>query len=41
MWIIIAIFHNKRRRWRPKKRWLDNIGEDMNEYNITEEMVEN
>ena len=30
----------KRRRGRPKKRWLENIREDMKEFNVTEEMVE-
>ena len=31
----------KRRRGRPKKRWLDNINEDMKEYNMTEDVAEN
>ena len=31
----------KRRRGRPKKRWPDNTREDMEEYNMTEEMAEN
>ena len=31
----------KRRGGRPKKRWPDNISEDMEEYNMTEEMAEN
>ena len=26
---------------RPNKRWLDNIGEDMKEYDMTEVMAEN
>ena len=30
----------KIRRGRPKKRWLDNIREDIKEYNTTEEMTE-
>ena len=30
----------KRRRGRPKKRWLDNIGEDMKEYKMTEDMAQ-
>ena len=31
----------KRRRGRPKKRWWDNIREDMKEYKMTEDMAEN
>ena len=31
----------KRSSGRPKKRWLDNIRDDMNEYNMTEEMAQN
>ena len=31
----------KRIKGRPKKRWLDNTREDMEEYNMTEEMAEN
>ena len=30
-----------RRRGRPKKRWLDNIREDMKEYKMTEDMAQN
>ena len=30
----------KRIRGRPKKRWLDNIREDMKEYNMTEDMAQ-
>ena len=30
----------KRRRGRPKKRWLDNIREDMKEYKMTEDMAQ-
>ena len=26
---------------RPKKRWLDNISEDMKEYKMTEDMAQN
>ena len=29
------------RRGRPKKRLLDNIGDDMKEYNMTAEMAQN
>ena len=31
----------KRRMGRPKKRWLDNIREDMKEYKMTEDMTQN
>ena len=31
----------KRRKGRPKKRWLDNIREDMKEYKMTEDMAQN
>ena len=31
----------KRRRGRPKKRWLDNISDDMKEYKMTEDVVQN
>ena len=31
----------KRRRGRPKKRWLRNISEHVKEYNMTEEIAEN
>ena len=31
----------KRRRGRPKKRWLDNIREDRKEYKMTEDMAQN
>ena len=31
----------KRRRGRPKQRWLDNIRDDMKEYNMTEVMAHN
>ena len=31
----------KRRRGRPKKRWLDNIRDDMKGYKITKDMGQN
>ena len=31
----------ERRRGRPKKGWLDNIREDMKEYNMTQDTAEN
>ena len=31
----------KRRRGRPKKRWLDNIRDDMKEYKMTEDAAHN
>ena len=30
----------KRRRGMPKKGWIDNIRDDMKEYNMTEEMAQ-
>ena len=33
--------HGKRRMMRPKTRWLDNIQDDMNNYNMTDEMALN
>ena len=31
----------KRRKGRPKKRWLDNISDDMKEYKMTKDMAQN
>ena len=31
----------KEKKGRPKKRWLDNIKEDMKEFNMTEAMAQN
>ena len=31
----------KEKKGRPKKRWLDNIREDMKEYKMTEDMAQN
>ena len=33
--------HASERRGRPKKRWLNNIRDDMKEYHTTKEMAQN
>ena len=35
------IVPGKRRRGQPRRRWIDNNGEDMNGYELTADMTEN
>ena len=36
-----VVVTGKRRRGRPRRRWIDNIQEDMKKYELTADMTEN